>query len=135
VVPEGDNLRPEEPRYGTTYAFLLDRKGDTAKRSPSAEDRGPESAVLTAYVMLGTIYEKQGKAGEAKKVYRKAAENAELPEPDRAQFRNKLQSMGNRKPAGFPSTRRPARVFYLAGCAGAGATCSRAFAPPPASPS
>jgi hypothetical protein len=44
--------------------------------------------------MLGTIYEKQGKTVEAKKVYRKAADNAELPEPDRARFRDKLQSMG-----------------------------------------
>ncbi len=32
--------------------------------------------------------------GEAKKVYKKAANNAQLPEPDRAQFRNRLQSMG-----------------------------------------
>ncbi|MBE0606217.1 MAG: tetratricopeptide repeat protein [Deltaproteobacteria bacterium] len=47
-----------------------------------------------ATVMLGTIYEKQGKIVEARKVYRKAADNAELPEPDRAQFRNRLQSMG-----------------------------------------
>jgi Tfp pilus assembly protein PilF len=47
-----------------------------------------------AYVMLGTIYEKQGKTVEAKKVYRKAADNKELPEPDRAQFRNRLQTMG-----------------------------------------
>jgi hypothetical protein len=44
--------------------------------------------------MLGTIYEKQGKADKAKKVYKKAADNAELPEPDRAQFRSKLQAMG-----------------------------------------
>ena len=89
------NLRPEEPRYGTTYAFLLDRKGDTTKAVPVLRkivDRN--QPYPPAYVMLGTIYEKQGKAGEAKKVYRKAADNAELPEPDRAQFRNKLQSMG-----------------------------------------
>lgn len=89
------NLRPEEPRYGYTYAFLLDRKGDTAMAVPVLRrivDRNQPFS--PAYVMLGTIYEKQGKAGEAKKVYRKAADNAELPEPDRAQFRKKLQSMG-----------------------------------------
>jgi len=89
------NLRREEPRYGYTYAFLLDRKGDTAKAIPVLRkivERNPPFP--PAYALLGTIYEKQGKAGEAKKVYRKAADNAELPEPDRAQFRNKLQSMG-----------------------------------------
>jgi tetratricopeptide (TPR) repeat protein len=88
-------LRPEEPKYGFTYAFFLDRKGDTAKAIPVLRkivDRGQPYS--PAYVMLGTIYEKQGKIDEAKKVYRKAADNAELSEPDRAQFRNKLQSMG-----------------------------------------
>ena len=89
------SLRPEDPRYGYTYAFLLDRKGDTAKAVPVLRkivDRNQPYS--PAYVMLGTIYEKQGKAGEAKKVYRKAADNAQLPDPDRAQFRNRLQAMG-----------------------------------------
>jgi tetratricopeptide (TPR) repeat protein len=89
------NLRPEEPRYGYTYAFILDRKGDTAKAIPVLRKIVERNQPYPpAYVMLGAIYEKQGKAGEAKKVYKKAADNAELPEPDRAQFRNKLQSMG-----------------------------------------
>jgi tetratricopeptide (TPR) repeat protein len=89
------DLRPEDPRYGYTYAFFLDRKGDTAKAIPVLRkivDRN--QTYPPAYVMLGTIYEKQGKTAEAKKVYRKAADNAELPESDRAQFRNKLQAMG-----------------------------------------
>ena len=89
------SLRPEEPRYGTTYAFLLERNGDTAKAIPVLRkivDRN--QPYPPAYVMLGTIYEKQGKAGEAKKVYRKAADNAQLPEPDRAQFRKKIQAIG-----------------------------------------
>jgi tetratricopeptide (TPR) repeat protein len=89
------NLRPEEPRYGYTYAFFLDQKGDTAKAIPVLRKIVDRNQPFSpAYVMLGTIYEKQGKAGEAKKVYKKAADNAQLPEPDRAQFRNKLQSMG-----------------------------------------
>ncbi|MGZ8429878.1 MAG: tetratricopeptide repeat protein, partial [Candidatus Deferrimicrobiaceae bacterium] len=88
-------LRPEEPKYGYTYAFFLDRKGETAKAIPVLRKIVNRNQPFTpAYVMLGSIYEKQGKAGEAKKVYKKAADNAELPEPDRAQFRKKLQSMG-----------------------------------------
>jgi len=89
------DLRPEDPKYGYTYALFLDRKGDTAKAIPVLRkivDRNQPYS--PAYAMLGTIYEKQGKIDEAKKVYRKAASNAELPEPDRAQFRNRLQAMG-----------------------------------------
>ncbi len=88
-------LGPEDPKYGFTYAFFLDKKGETAKAVPVLRrivDRN--QPYPPAYVMLGTIYEKQGKTGEAKKVYRKAADNTELSESDRAQFRNKLQSMG-----------------------------------------
>jgi hypothetical protein len=44
--------------------------------------------------LLGAIFEKRGKADEAKKVYRKAADNAEIPDPERARFREKVQSMG-----------------------------------------
>jgi len=88
-------LRPEEPRYGYTYAFFLDRKGETAKAISVLRkivNRNPPFS--PAYVKLGSIYEEQGKAAEAKKVYRKAADNAELSEADRAQFRDKLRSMG-----------------------------------------
>jgi tetratricopeptide (TPR) repeat protein len=97
IAPENVAVRLNlgMPRYGYTYAFFLDQKGETAKAIPVLRkivDRNPP--FTPAYVMLGTIYEKQGKAGEAKKVYKKAADNAELPEPDRAQFRKKLQSMG-----------------------------------------
>jgi tetratricopeptide (TPR) repeat protein len=88
-------LRPEEPRYGYTYAFFLEQKGETAKAIPVLRKIVNRNQPFTpAYIMLGSIYEKQGKAGEAKKVYKKAADNAELPEPDRAQFRKKLQTMG-----------------------------------------
>jgi len=89
------SLTPEEPRYGYTYAFLLDRKGDTAKAIPPLRKIVDRNLPFSpAYALLGTIYEKQGKDGEAKKIYRKAADNAALPEPDRAQFRNRLRSMG-----------------------------------------
>jgi tetratricopeptide (TPR) repeat protein len=89
------DLRPEEPRYGYTYAFFLDRKGETAKAIPVLRKIVDRNLPFPpAYVMLGTIYENQGKTAEARKVYKKAADNAELPEPDRAQFRDKLRSMG-----------------------------------------
>jgi tetratricopeptide (TPR) repeat protein len=88
-------LQPEDPKYGYTYAFFLDRKGSTAKAIPYLRkivDRNQPYS--PAYAMLGSIYEKQGKADKAKKVYQKAADNAGLPEPDRAQFRTRLHAMG-----------------------------------------
>jgi Flp pilus assembly protein TadD len=88
-------LRPEDPKFGYTYAFFLDRKGDTAKAIPVLRkivDRNQPYPL--AYAMLGTIYEKQGKTTEARKIYKQAADNPELPEPDRAKFRDKLRSMG-----------------------------------------
>jgi tetratricopeptide (TPR) repeat protein len=89
------DLRPDDPKYGYTYAFFLERKGDTAKAiSVLRKIVDGNRPFPPAYVMLGTIYERQGKTGEARKVYRTAAENAEIPAPDRAQFRNRLQSMG-----------------------------------------
>jgi tetratricopeptide (TPR) repeat protein len=89
------DLRPEEPRYGYTYAFFLDKKGDTDKAIPVLRKIVDRNQPFSpAYAMLGTIYEKQGKTAEARKIYEKAADNAELPEPDRAQFRSKLQTIG-----------------------------------------
>ncbi len=90
------DLRPEDPRYGYTYAFFLDQKGETAKAIPVLRKIVARNQPYPpAYVMLGSIYEKEGKIDEAKKVYKKAANNADLPEPNRADFRKKLQAMGN----------------------------------------
>jgi tetratricopeptide (TPR) repeat protein len=89
------DLRPEEPRYVYTYAFFLEKKGDTDKAIPVLRkivDRNQPFPI--AYVLLGSIYEKQGKTTEARKIYKQAADNPELPEPDRAKFRDKLRSMG-----------------------------------------
>ncbi len=92
---KASELRPDDPKYAYTYAYFLDRKGDTAKAVPVlrriVEQNRPYPP---AYAMLGSIYERQGKPAEAKKVYRRAAENPELPEPDRVRFLDKLQLMG-----------------------------------------
>ncbi|MBP2686257.1 MAG: Tfp pilus assembly protein PilF, partial [Deltaproteobacteria bacterium] len=88
-------LRPEDPKYGYTYAYFLDRKGDATKAIPVLRGIVDRSLPYPpAYALLGTIYEKQGKGDEARKVYRKAADNAEIPDPERARFREKAQSMG-----------------------------------------
>jgi len=92
---KASDLRPDVPKYGYTYAFFLDRKGDTAEAIPVLWKIVDRNRPYTpAYLMLGTIYEKQGKTDEAKKVYRRAADNAELPVSDRARFRTMFQALG-----------------------------------------
>jgi Flp pilus assembly protein TadD len=88
-------LRPEDPRYAYTYAYYLDRTGDTAGAIPflrGVVDRNRPYG--SAYALLGAIYERQGKADEARKVYRKAADNAGISGPDRGWFREKALSAG-----------------------------------------
>lgn len=49
-----------------------------------------------AYIMLGQIYEQQGKVKDAVKVYRKAASNEKLPEYQRRSFTLKIRKMQGR---------------------------------------
>jgi tetratricopeptide (TPR) repeat protein len=66
-------LRPQEPKYASTLAFYQQQSGDSAaaiitldtliSRVPTYPD---------AYLQLAEIFEKQGKKGEAVKVYKRA---------------------------------------------------------------
>lgn len=66
-------LRPQEPKYASTLAFYQQQGGDSAaavttlvalvSRVPTYPD---------AYLLLGEIYEKQGKKAQAVKVYQQA---------------------------------------------------------------
>ena len=47
------------------------------------------------YVLLGGIYEQQGKRADAIAVYRLAAANANLPESDRAQFSARVRAIAS----------------------------------------
>lgn len=84
---KASELRPGEPRYAFTYAFYQAQRGDA---------RGAETtlaALLTghpaygdAYLLLGEIYEKEGKAGEAVALYERALTVKELPEAARREI-------------------------------------------------
>jgi len=74
---------PPGPERGTRQ-----RRYPSCGRSWTGASRSPPP-----YVMLGTIYEETGGRPARRKVYRKAADNAELPEPDRRNSGTWLQSM------------------------------------------
>lgn len=80
-------LRPQELKYAYTLAFYL-RQANDADGAIAAlrviterDDPFPD-----AYVLLAQIYGEQQRKSEAVEVYRRAAKNARLPEPVRAQF-------------------------------------------------
>ena len=61
---------------------------DTVKRHP---------AYVDAALLLGEIYEQDGKKEGAKGVYRKALSTGELSERDSLHLRMKLQSLGEKE--------------------------------------
>jgi tetratricopeptide (TPR) repeat protein len=91
-------LSPHDPKYSYTLAFFQvqkgDRKGavktlsDTVKRHP---------AYVDAVLLLGEIYERDGKKEDAKGVYSKALSTGELSERDSLHLRMKLQSLGEKE--------------------------------------
>ncbi len=80
-------LRPQDARYGYTLGFFLNQQGkisEAVQALAAVIQLDPPSS--EAYVLLGSIYERSGRAGEARAVYQRAVANGHLPEPERMQF-------------------------------------------------
>ena len=61
-------IRPDQPRYAYTLAFFHQQKGDLAGAAGVLDGLITKyPAYADAYVLLGGIYEKQGKKAEAEK--------------------------------------------------------------------
>jgi predicted Zn-dependent protease len=88
------DLRPQEPKYAYTLAFVEQQKGDAdgAIRTLDALiSRQP--AYLDAYLLLAGIYEKSGKKEDAERVYNKALGLEGAPEGFRNHVRTKLEAL------------------------------------------
>ena len=75
------DLRPQEPRYALTLAFYLNQKGDSGSAVDVLNgliEKYP--AYADAYLLLGGIYEKQGKKSEAREIYGNALAAEGIPD-------------------------------------------------------
>jgi len=80
-------LRPEDGKYGYTYAFYLNRQGRTDAAAGALEDMvGRKVPYRDAYALLATIYLGRGETKKAADVYRKAQMNEGLDSRVRREF-------------------------------------------------
>jgi tetratricopeptide (TPR) repeat protein len=87
-------LSPNNPKYSYTLAFYQAQKGnrkeavkilqDTVKRHPGYVD---------AALLLGEIYEQEGRKDSAKEIYSKALSSGRLSDQDSQHLRMKLQAL------------------------------------------
>jgi predicted Zn-dependent protease len=87
-------LRPQEPRYAYTLAFYLQQKGDSKGAATVLEGLiSRVSAYGDAYLLLGDVYEKQGKKKEAEAIYREALGKEGLSQDARLRIDAKLRAL------------------------------------------
>jgi len=87
-------LRPEDGKYGYTYAFFLNQRGDTDAAVTALEDMvGRQVPYRDAYALLATIYLGRGETKKAADVYRVAQMNEGLDPRVRQEFRALAQRL------------------------------------------
>ena len=87
-------LRPDQPRYSYTLAFYQQQKGDlhgAARVLDGLITKYPGYA--DAYVLLGGIYEKQGKKAEAMSVYNKGMDAQGIPDQYKLRMKLRLNAL------------------------------------------
>jgi len=86
-------LRPD-PKYGYTLAFYLQQDGNSDRAVRvlrDVTDKAPANG--DAYLLMGEIYEKQGKKKEAEAIYREALGKEGLPRDARLRIDAKLKAL------------------------------------------
>jgi tetratricopeptide (TPR) repeat protein len=85
-------LSPNLPKYAYTLAFYLDQNGEVNKAIKILRQKiGQRSAYSPYYMLLGDIYEKQGKSKEALNVYRQALTIDNLTESEQLLFSERMR--------------------------------------------
>jgi len=87
-------LRPDEGRYGYTYAFFLRQNGQVEQAIRVLRKMvNVAAAYPDAYLLLGELLERQGKLGDALSVYRRGSQNKNMAAPDRYRLEGHMQRL------------------------------------------
>ncbi|MCX7819005.1 MAG: ammonia-forming cytochrome c nitrite reductase subunit c552 [Kiritimatiellae bacterium] len=87
-------FRPADPRYRWTHAFYLHRAGRIAEARAELEDLMQRRPVFPdAVILLGEIYETEGRAADARKIYELALQDPALPSDAVRTIRARLRAM------------------------------------------
>jgi tetratricopeptide (TPR) repeat protein len=87
-------MRPGVPKYAFTLAFYQQQKGDLAGAASVLDGLITKyPAYIDAYVLLGGIYEKQGKKAEAEGVYNKGLAAEGIPDKDKIHMKVRLNAL------------------------------------------
>ncbi len=92
-------IRPDQPRYAYTLAFYHQQKGDLTGAADVLDgliSRYP--AYADAYVLLGGIYEKQGKKAEAEGVYNRGLAVEGIPDQYKVLMKVRLETLKGASP-------------------------------------
>jgi tetratricopeptide (TPR) repeat protein len=87
-------ILPYEPRYAYTLAFYKNRQGDAAGATKILQDTIKQQPFYgDAYILLGEIYEKQGKASDARTLYLEGLTKNAIPSSYRQRFSERLKAL------------------------------------------
>jgi Flp pilus assembly protein TadD len=87
-------LSPNNPKYSYTLAFYQAQKGDRKGAVKTLSDTVKHHPTyVDAVLLLGEIYEKDGKRESAKEVYRKALSSDEFSDRDARRLGMKLEAL------------------------------------------
>jgi Flp pilus assembly protein TadD len=89
---------PSNPKFAYYLAYYESKKGDTAAAIGTLRNliaRNPDYP--DAYVLLGEIYERQGRVNEARTVYQQALWNQDIPAQSRTYIEQRLRALSGRR--------------------------------------
>ena len=89
---------PSNPKFAYSLAFYERKKGDTEAAIGTLRNliaRNPDYP--DAYVLLGEIYERQGRVNEARTVYQQALWNPDIPAQSRTYIEQRIRALSGRR--------------------------------------
>jgi tetratricopeptide (TPR) repeat protein len=88
-------IRPDVPKYAFTLAFYKQQKGDLTGAASVLDGLITKyPAYADAYILLGAIYEKQGKGSEAERVYNKGITTEGITNQYKVRMKLRLDTIG-----------------------------------------